>query len=345
MWEVNNQTPFAAACNWVLDKSAAKSWVIAVKATFDILPDGSTQLADQQEDAQYGEIYAGEAGKTSIVYDGDLGGSKQRTDVVLNGFAYAPPDRRVTETTVTMKVGRIAKTLMVFGDRRWERGVVGLAMSSPAPFERIPIVYERAFGGWDRTSPNPADQRLEPRNPIGVGFAVREAHLLHSLLPNIEDPRYLISSWKDRPPPAGFGVVASHWMPRLKYAGTYDAMWQKERFPLLAADFDPRYFQCAPEDQQTTLRGDETVELINLSPGGRLVFSLPKVWLGFQTRFGEQRIDHRSSLHTVILEPAKPRVIMVWHTILPVPNRDVDYLDETIVFEKDVIEAEAAVER
>lgn len=343
MWVVNNQTPFAAACNWVLDKSAAKSWVIAVKATFDILPDGSTQIADRQEEPLYGEVYAGEAGKTSVAYDGDLGGAKQRTDVILNGFAYAPPGRMLTETTVTMKVGQIAKTLKVFGDRRWLRGVVGLAMTSPEPYARMPIVYERAFGGWDMTPSNPADQRLEPRNPIGAGFAIREQHLLNSLLPNIEDPRYLISSWKDRPPPAGFGVVASHWMPRLKYAGTYDATWQKERFPLLAADFDPRFFQCAPEDQQTALRGDETVELINLSPGGRLVFALPRVWLGFQTRFAAERIDHRPSLHTVIFEPAVPRVIMVWHTILPVSNRDVDYLDETIVFEKDVIDEEAAV--
>ena len=45
MWMVNNQTPFAAACNWNLDKNAAKIWVVAVKATFDILPDGSTRIA------------------------------------------------------------------------------------------------------------------------------------------------------------------------------------------------------------------------------------------------------------------------------------------------------------
>jgi hypothetical protein len=344
MWMVNNETPFSAACNWVLDKDAAKSWVIAVKATFDILPDGSTRLADQQGEPLYGEIYAGEAGKTSIVYDGDLGGAKQRTDVVLNGFACAPAGRPVTEIMVTMRVGGHVKTLQVFGDRLWHRGVVGLALTRPAPFTTMPIVYERAFGGWDRVPQNPADQRLEPRNPIGAGFATREEHLLNTLAPNIEDPRQLISSWKDRPQPAGFGVVASYWMPRLKYGGTYDAAWQKQRFPLLAADFDPRFYQCAPEDQQITLRGGERVELINLTPDGRLAFELPKRWLGFETRFGERRVDHRANLHTVILEPAIPRVVMVWHTTLPVANRDVDYLDETIVFEKDALGEEVAVD-
>jgi len=342
MWIVDNETPFAAACNWILDKDGAKSWVVAVKATFDILPDGSTRISEKQEEPLYGEIYAGEAGKTSIVYDGDLGGSKQRTDIVLNGFACAPADRTVTEIMVSMRVGTLMKTLQVFGDRLWHRGVVGLAMSRPAPFTKMPIVYERAFGGWDRIPKNPADQRLEPRNPIGAGFATREEHLENTPLPNIEAPRQLISSWRDRPQPAGFGVVASHWMPRLKYGGTYDAAWQRERFPLLAADFDPRYFQCAPEDQQTTLHGGETVELFNLTADGRLTFELPRPSLGFQTRFGERRVDHRASLHTVILEPAIPRVIMVWHTTLPVANRDVDYLDRTIVFEKDLINEQVA---
>ena len=168
---------------------------------------------------------------------------------------------------------------------------------------------------------------------------------MNTPVPNVEDPRQLISSWKDRPQPAGFGVVASHWMPRLKYGGTYDAAWQKNRFPLLAADFDPRFFQCAPEDQQAALRGGETVELTNLTPDGRLTFELPRLWLGFETRFGERRVDHRANLHTVILEPAIPRVIMVWHTILPVLNRDVDYLDETFVFEKGAIDRQMAVDR
>lgn len=345
MWLVNNQTPFAAACNWVLDKDAAKSWVVAVKATFDILPDGSTRIAAEQSEALYGEIYAGDAGTTSILYDGDLGGAKQHTDVVLTGFAYAPPDRTVTETMATLRVGSLVKTLQVFGDRLWHRGVVGLAMSRPAPFTKMPIVYERAFGGWDRTPADPADQRLEPRNPIGRGFATREQHLEDTLVPNVEDPRRLIASWNDRPTPAGFGVVASHWMPRLRYAGTYDAAWQKERFPLLAADFDPRFYQCAPEDQQVRLRGGEPVELRNLTADGRLRFALPRISLGFETRFGERRIDHRARLHTVILEPEVPRVIMVWHTTLPVANREVDYLDETIVFEKTPVDEPAAVNR
>ena len=338
MWMVQNQTPYAAERNWFLDKNAAKSWVVAVKATFDILADGTTKLAEKQEEPLYGEVYSGEPGKSSVLYDADLTGPKQSTDVVLNGHAYAPKAKPATAVTVTMKVHKVGKTLSVFGDRRWERGLTGLSITPPQPFEKMPITYERAFGGWDAVPDKIEDQRLEPRNPIGTGFALRAEHLLGKPLPNVEDPQYLISSWRDRPPPVGFGTVASYWLPRLKYGGTYDDQWLKTRFPLLPDDFDERYFQSAPEDQQLPgLRGGERVELINLSPNRFLAFDLPRVVPGFRTRFGNDRIEHRSRLHTVVLEPDRPRVIMVWHTMLPIPNRRVDYLDETVIFEKELL--------
>jgi len=336
---LDNQTPYAAERNWVLDKNAAKSWVVAIKATFDILPDGTTKVADKQEEPLYGEEYLGEPGKSSIRYDADLVGPKKKTDVILNGHAYAPAGKPVTETTVTMKVHTITKQLRVFGDRRWERGVLGLSMAPPEPFEKMPLIYERAFGGWDTKPEKPADQRLEARNPIGAGFAIAAEHLVDQPLPNVEDPKHLISSWRDRPPPAGFGVVASYWIPRLKYGGTYDDKWQKERLPLLPEDFDERFFQSAPEDQQVPgfLRGGEQVELTNLSPEGQLKFRLPRIYPGFVTRFGRDRVDHGARLHTVILEPDHPRVIMVWHTSLPCPNSRVDYLDQTVIFEKEIV--------
>jgi hypothetical protein len=339
MWMLNNQTLYAAERNWVLDKNAAKSWVVAVKGTFDILPDGTTKLADEQEQPLYGEEYSGEPGKSSILYDGDLTGPKRNTDVIVNGHAYAPGGNPVTEIIVTMKVHKITKQLRVSGDRRWERGLLGLTMSSPGPFDKMPLVYERAFGGWDTKPEKVSDQRLEPRNTIGAGFAIRAEHLVDQPLPNVEDPKHPISSWRDRPPPAGFGVVASYWMPRLKYAGTYDDKWQRERFPLLPNDFDERFFQSAPEDQQVPgfLRGGEQVELTNLSPEGFLKFQLPRVYPGFVTRFGRDRVDHGARLHTVILEPDDPRVIMVWHTSLTCPNSRVDYLDQTVIFEKGIV--------
>ena len=113
----------------------------------------------------------------------------------------------------------------------------------------------------------------------------------------------------------------------------------KERMPLLAEDFDERFYQVAPEDQQAPgfLRGGERVELTNLSPGGTLAFALPKVRLTFTTRFGRERVDHRAQLYTVVLEPDRPRVILVWTTLLPCHHK-VDKLDSTVVEEIPFVE-------
>ncbi len=80
-------------------------------------------------------------------------------------------------------------------------------------------------------------------------------------------------------------------------------------------------------------RGDEPVVLHRLTPGGDLRFYLPKVFLGFDTRFydGTPRGSHGTASCTrVILEPDHPRVSLVWHTALPCHFK-VQKLDRTIV--------------
>lgn len=271
----------------------------------------------------------GEPGKSSIKYDADLVLTKKTTDVIVVGHAYAPPGTAVTHTDVGFKVGPIQKVLRVFGDRTWGN----FGASAPQHFEKIPLVYERAFGGVDAKS-NTSDQDWEWRNPVGIGFAVSGRNATGLKLPNVEDPRKLISSWDDRPPPAGFGAIECHWQPRVSYAGTYDDHWMKTRQPLLAEDLDDRYFQCAPADQQSPefLRGGEPVVLHRLTPGGSLKFFLPKIYLGFETRFydGSRELHKNRKLHTVILEPDYPRVSLVWHSALPCHFK-VQKLERTVV--------------
>jgi hypothetical protein len=305
MWQVKNRTPFAVERDWVRDRHGAEVWVVAVKATFDIKPDGSTEVSDDQPRVLRVPEYYGEPGKSSIKYETDLVLTKNTTDVIVVGHAYAPNGQPVTTLDVGFRVGPLQKLLRVLGDRRWG----GFGPTAPEPFTKMPLVYERAFGGVDVKSAHPD------------GFAVDSAHLEAVPVPNVEWPDRLISSWKDRPAPAGFGAVASHWQPRVSFAGTYDERWAKTRQPLLPADFDERFFQCAPTDQQAPqfLTGGEPVVLLNLSPAGTLRFVLPKPYLGFETHFydGTQVIHTTRKLHTVIIEPDFPRVSLVWHSALP----------------------------
>jgi hypothetical protein len=343
MWQVDNRTPFAAERGWVRDRDGSEVWLVAVKATFDIHEDGSTTVSKEQPPVLRLPEHHGEPGQSSIKYDADLVLTKRSTDVIASGHAHAPPGTAVTQVDCGFRVGGLQKVVRVFGDRSW--GALG--MSEPQLFQKMPLLYERAYGGRDAQSATP-EKDWDWRNPVGTGFAVASRHARGLALPNIEDPKALIKNWDDRPAPAGLGPIASHWQPRVAFSGNYDDAWQKTRAPLLAADLDDRFFQCAPLDQQTAgfLRGGEAVSLLNLSARGRweglrgrLGFTLPKIYLGFETRFydGSREIHKKRALHTVIFEADHmdgdvccPRVSMVWHTALPCHFK-VQKLERTVI--------------
>jgi hypothetical protein len=332
VWQIDNRTPFAAERGWVRDRDGAEVWLVAVKATFSIKPDGTAEVAEEQPPVLRLPEHYGEPGKSSVRYDADLVLTKKTTDVIVVGHAHAPEGRPVAQLDVGFRVGPVQKVLRVFGDRMW--GAWGA--TAPQPFTRMPIVYERAYGGVDPKSETP-EKDWDWRNPVGTGFVAAGSHADGTRLPNIEDPNNLIGSRGDRPAPAGFGVIASHWQPRVGFAGTYDDHWMKTRQPLLAEDMDERWFQSAPADQQAPqfLRGGEPVVLLNLTPGGTLRFGLPKLYLGFETRFydGSREIHRKRALHSVVLEPDQetgPRVSLVWHSALPCHFK-VQKLERTLI--------------
>ncbi|MBI4241712.1 MAG: DUF2169 domain-containing protein [Candidatus Rokubacteria bacterium] len=317
MWTLTEDLPFVAERAWVRDRNGAEVWLVVVRGSFDIHPDGSTRPSPDQSPVALAPVYRGDPLRSSLIYDSDLVHTKTATDVLLNGHAYAPGFRPTTHVDVTMSVGPIRKTLRVVGDRLF-RGTIQI-VGTPQPFLKLPITYERTWGGVDPAAKPSSALAFDPRNPVGVGFAKHQSHLAGTPAPNVES----IDSSKRRSP-AGFGPIAPHWATRLQFAGTYDEQWEKHRLPLLPDDFDDRFYQCAPDDQQVAgfIKGGELVELTNLTPGGSLRFRLPRVRLGFETVFGDgEPTLHRADLHTVILEPDTPRVIMVWHTSLPCHHR------------------------
>jgi hypothetical protein len=318
MWQLENRTPYAAERTWVRDRDGAEIWLVAVKCSFDISPDGETSVAPEQPPVAQAPVFVDEAApQPSLLYEMDLVRTKLTTDVLLIGNAHAPGGVPVTQLDVGLRVGPIAKRLRVTGDRVW----LGGAPSEPEPFSTMPLVWERAYGGvdpWTRDAPLP---QFDVRNPAGTGFVMEAAHAEGVRLPNIEYPDQCVRAWSDRPEPAGFGPLCNHWQPRAGFAGTYDEAWQRDRLPLLPVDFDDRHYQCAPVDQQAPqfLVGDEPVLMVHLAQQSEIRFALPRVLLGFETFFsdGMQVLHERPQLHTVILEPAVMRVSLVWHSALP----------------------------
>ncbi|MGW8392271.1 DUF2169 family type VI secretion system accessory protein [Pseudoduganella sp. HUAS MS19] len=334
MWAVKNRTPYEAAGGWGRDKNGVHEWIVVVKGTFDITADGRTVLAQEQIAPLLAPEHHGAPGSSSLRYEADLVAAKPTTDILLNGTACAPEGRPSTEFAIGMSVGPVRKVLRVTGERHWERGVLGVRPSVTSPVERLPIMYERAYGGYDRHDPDPAKHRLEARNPVGCGLASAGLRQPGQPLPNFSYPDGSV----EQAGPAGFGALDCSWSPRRELAGTYDERWQQQRMPLLPEDWEPHSLQCAPADQRppAPLRGGEAVNLVNLTPGGLLRFALPKIHLTFNTLIDGRTIEHRARVASVIIEPDYPRVIMVWQSVISCPG-DIDYLEDTIVREKRVL--------
>lgn len=333
MWMLDNQTPFEAERTWVRDKDGVHHWIVVVKATYDISEDGTLSLSDEQVEPLHAPEYNGADGESSLRYDADLIGMKPGTDVYLNGIAYAPNNKPTSAVKVSFQIDQLRKELLVYGNKTWQPSLTGAVMpSSPQPFVTMPIIYERAFGGFDQKHLDSQKHQIDFRNPVGSGVAANQNHLIGEAAPNIEDP----AQKRGKAWPAGFGAIASYWSPRKELGGTYDDKWAAQRKPLLPVDYNPKCLLCAPLNQQATgyIKGGNRVEMMNLTEGGLLRFTLPKLSFQFETYFGSTCKKHDSELVSVIIESAGPRLILVWQTSLPVGN-DGEYLDTTIIQEKE----------
>jgi hypothetical protein len=322
MLQLKNRTRFTATLFSSPDPGGVETLFAIVKGTFTLGP--RVEEAEKQTPIVTADRFHGDPLRTSIAEPGDISLAKPGTDVLLFGHAYGPGARPTRQTEVTLRLASIEKRVTVFGDRRWA-GTVLTRVSAPEPFERMPLVWERAFGGTEPPTGDPPRSDGDDRNPVGTGFRSRVSgrKFEEIALPNLEDPARLISSPGDRPGPVGFGAVAPHWKPRPKYAGTYDEEWQRSRAPYLPADFDPRFLRIAPADQQIPgyLKGGEPGEIAGVTPSGALRFTLParRVDVLFRLDSGEER--RAANLDTVILRPDESSLVLVWRAALPCDKR------------------------
>lgn len=305
MIPIENRSPFAAEVISLLDTHGREVRVLVVVATFDY--SGSrVSPAAVQEPVHFGDRHRGDPSVSSVVREADLCTPKPLVDVIVNGSAWAPDGRPVRSITVGLRVGDIHKELRVVGDRRG-------AGADPKPFERMPIVYERALGGTATDGRGEVDRF----NPIGVGFkGARPADpQIRTGQPNIEHGASTAPT--ERRLPAGFGVVARGWSPRVQLAGTYDTGWLDWQWPLPPHDFDERHHQCAPRDQQSgTIQGGEAAQLVNLTPEGEVTISLPRLSAPVYLVRDNGATPVETRLDTVYLWPDERRIVLCHRAVV-----------------------------
>lgn len=185
-------------------------------------------------------------------YPGDFAEFKSNAEVLFRGSCYTPNQQPMTECPVRFSVGRWSKILRVIGRRVFHGGIVGATTTDPIPFTRMPITYSHAYGGPEYAL-----------NPVGKGYKSLE-------LPNLELPGENITSPRDRVRPAGFGPISPFWSERKAKLGQKPSSAQSVAYP---EDFDVRFFQSAPADQQLAgyLVGNEEVVLHNLHPAASVL--------------------------------------------------------------------------
>ncbi len=337
MLQVNNYTPFVAELHPYEDLHGRDYAVVIIKGTFNPCDNRlELTLAEEQIPVQHADEYAGEPGKSSIKYGTDLALVKKAADIILNGHGYSPDGRPVEMFDVSLSVGDHSNVIRVLGDRQWQRDGLGWQISQPKKIERMPLIYENAYGGIEPYSSNQKQIEkpdFEQLNPVGKGFFPKKGKPVDQLLlPNLENPFELIQDLTSRPKPIGFGVLARDWQPRLALAGTYDEVWQEQRMPLLPLDFDPLFFNGAHPNLRISpsIQGNELVTVKNATESGNLSFQLPNQQLMVTASIRNKKTDFVAQLDTLVIEPDENRLMLTWRAVIACKRKFL-YLDSITV--------------
>ena len=315
MMEIVNPTPFVAARNVVLDKTAAEHLIVVLKATFAISERGELGLAEEQQSVRPADEFLDEPGLSSIDHEAELGPPKPATDLFLRGHARARKSG-TSSMPVRFRLGKISREAIVFGPRRWSKKLGRAGVSGPEPFGSIPLIWENAFGGADTSAEKPEHHDREARNPVGLGFRTKHSKMdwADTPLPSIEDPGGMLKKPGGRVEPVGFGPVGRDWEPRVGYAGTYDEAWMEQRMPLLPEDFDDRFHNAAPPGLVVPgfVKGGEPVEVVGCTTREKLTFRLPEIEAHAAIRFGDRTEPLRLACETVTVDTDAFQLHLVW---------------------------------
>lgn len=230
-WSVRVVSEPAVAAGTVVFRHGGALYVtVVVKATFALVPGGVATRIEPLP-LERDERSAGALPVLGIEAASDLAPYIPGAGVTFRGHAFAPGGRPATAHSVRLAAYRdgaalFEKTLHVFG----AAGKDGARQA----FTRMPVTYERAFGGPGTS------------NPAG------------SAAPDIVCP-------DDPARPGGFGPISRHWPERKRLLGASE----REKLALAIAELPDampwEYYHAAPVDQRiASIAGGEWLVLDGL---------------------------------------------------------------------------------
>jgi len=312
MIEIDNQTPFPIfnqiGAYWRPQQSFLSPrpldfrLQVVVKATFSFHSDPAAPLAIVETQTP---ILCEDLERETGYLENDLAPMKEGVDLVILGEAQAPDARPVTSLDVSVLLGAWSRHLRVTGDRRFERGPRGeLRPSQPAPFTRMPLEFERAFGGVHRL--DDGSVLACEMNPLGRGYCPPglDLDMAGLPLPNIESPTQPLTAPGERPEPAGCAVYRMGWSLRMQRALQDDDVKEPPQ-PL------PSLWNCAhPDFILPAYPVGEVLRLQGMSHAGEIRVPLPIHPLRLAHRFdGGGEITAWPDL--ILVEPQRQRLTTV----------------------------------
>lgn len=324
-----NHTAMVAGYTTSHNTDGSECLVVVIKATYRLPYGGeAVELMNEQVAITLADTATDEPGMSAPEYECDYCLEKPKVDVLLLGSAYAPKGIPAGLVPVGLRVGTMTKAFNVHGKRQWRAHLLGaiVGISKAEPFTKQAISYDIAYGGTE-TGPHQEKALAYALNPIGCGYNPHTSFADGQAVAQTESPMQPVSSPSGSYLPMSFGPLGRNWAQRVRFAGTYDIQWQENDFPFLPNDFDPRYFQSAPEDQQLDeLVGGELVILANLThpaltPSGRLTFHLPNLAMHISL-IPKQGVPERVAARadTLVLEPDNQRFTVVWRVVQDLHN-------------------------
>lgn len=263
--------------------------LLTAKATFTASADGSVHLDTQAPYAVFGKDVETPMG---LLPSDAVPRRDPVFEVITLGAAHGG---RHGSQVVELSVGEHRQRLLVFGDRWWVRSGDQVIPCQPAPFDQLPLGWDRAFGGscecWiDSES---AIDLEHPMNKVGRGFdAEKLARDLGSAfrapagfprlpahyrrpLPNLEDPRCPIRRWEDEPRPYCWATIPTDIGVHMQRAfdhmrSTGQALAEDEMLRMVYHRAHPDWIIPVPTaGALVTLRG--------MTPEGVWSFALPRL--------------------------------------------------------------------
>ncbi|ATQ74204.1 hypothetical protein CR152_06595 [Massilia violaceinigra] len=317
---LTNQTPLPAIVKPYRDHLGQSHVLVIAKASWRISTDRMApaekqvplhmepvrlRIGDFELDTAQCEAVRQRLDQQVVWIDHDLMPPKPAFDVIVAGYATAPPKHAEMFIDAGIKIGENTGSIRAHTPRCWQKSWLGYRPRPLSPVvRRVPVSY--AFSDWSE------------------GFDIdpgKDGPDVVAYLPWIESLHASAKRRGHARAPAGLGYWPENAAHRRIHAGKYDDEWQKNVSPHLPKSFNPCFFNAAHPDLQlksAPLPGT-AIRLVHLAPQAILDCSFPHLNLSAQGRTagGEMLVPVSLKPDTLTIEPDEDRFSIVWRALLP----------------------------